>query len=172
MALVSYSRGTMLLSCSGEGARVKIRGASGGLIKVMSGEIAMKLTVAYHGGMRHDITSGKHRVVTDQPVEDGGQDAGMSPVELFVGSLAGCVGLFRGSLLRPPSDLDQRVERRSGMDHGGTAASGGSDHTGDSLAASHHGRTKRATPQSGARLHRASIPHGACRRGDRTQSPS
>jgi putative redox protein len=48
----------------------------------------MTLTVAYHGGTRHDITSGKHRVVTDQPVEDGGQDAGMSPVELFVGSLA------------------------------------------------------------------------------------
>jgi putative redox protein len=56
----------------------------------------MKLTVAYHGGTRHDITSGKHRVVTDQPVEGGGQDAGMSPVELFVGSLASCVGYFVG----------------------------------------------------------------------------
>ena len=56
----------------------------------------MKLTVAYHGGMRHDITSGKHRVVTDQLVEDGGQDAGMSPVDLFVGSLAGCVAYFVG----------------------------------------------------------------------------
>ncbi len=50
----------------------------------------MKLTVAYHGGARHDITSGTHRVVTDQPIEDGGQDAGMSPVELFVGSLVNC----------------------------------------------------------------------------------
>jgi len=56
----------------------------------------MKLTVAYDGGTRYDITSGRHRVVTDQPVEDGGQDAGMSPVELFVGSLAGCVGYFVG----------------------------------------------------------------------------
>jgi uncharacterized OsmC-like protein len=54
----------------------------------------MKLTVSYHGGTRHDITSGAHRVVTDQPVEDGGQNAGMSPVELFVGSLASCVGYF------------------------------------------------------------------------------
>jgi uncharacterized OsmC-like protein len=35
-------------------------------------------------------------VVTDQPVEDGGQNAGMSPVELFVGSLASCVGYFVG----------------------------------------------------------------------------
>lgn len=56
----------------------------------------MKLTVAYHGGMRHDITSGSHRVVTDQPVEDGGHNAGMSPVELFVGSVASCVGYFVG----------------------------------------------------------------------------
>lgn len=56
----------------------------------------MKLSVAYHGGMRYDIMSGKHRIVTDQPVEDGGQDAGMSPVELFVGSVASCVAYFVG----------------------------------------------------------------------------
>ena len=56
----------------------------------------MTLTVAYHGGTRYDITSGKHRVVTDQPVDDGGQDAGMSPVEIFVGSPASYVGYFVG----------------------------------------------------------------------------
>ena len=56
----------------------------------------MKLTASYHGGTRYDITSGKHRVVTDQPAEDGGQDAGMSPVELFVGSVASCVAYFVG----------------------------------------------------------------------------
>lgn len=56
----------------------------------------MKLTVVYHGGTRFDITNGKHRIITDQPIEDGGQDAGMSPVELFVGSVAGCVGYFVG----------------------------------------------------------------------------
>ena len=56
----------------------------------------MELSVAYQGGTRHDIVSGRHRIVTDQPVEDGGQDAGLSPVELFVGSLAGCVGYFVG----------------------------------------------------------------------------
>ena len=56
----------------------------------------MKLTATYHGGTRYDILSGKHRIVTDQPVEDGGQDAGMSPVELFVGSVASCVAYFVG----------------------------------------------------------------------------
>jgi uncharacterized OsmC-like protein len=34
--------------------------------------------------------------VTDQPIDDGGQDAGMSPVELFVGSVVSCVGYFVG----------------------------------------------------------------------------
>jgi uncharacterized OsmC-like protein len=56
----------------------------------------MKLTAVYHGGTRYDITSGRHRIVTDQPGEDGGQDAGMSPVELFVGSVASCVAYFVG----------------------------------------------------------------------------
>ena len=56
----------------------------------------MKLTVTYQGGARFDVTSGNHTVVTDQPVEDGGSGAGMSPVELFVGSLAGCVAYFVG----------------------------------------------------------------------------
>ena len=56
----------------------------------------MKLTASYHGGTRYDITSGTHRIVTDQPADDGGQDAGMSPVELFVGSVASCVGYFVG----------------------------------------------------------------------------
>lgn len=56
----------------------------------------MKLTAAYHGGTRYDITCGQHRIVTDQSAEGGGQDAGMSPVELFVGSVASCVAYFIG----------------------------------------------------------------------------
>lgn len=54
----------------------------------------MILTVTYQSGTRFDVISRNHTVTTDQPVEDGGADAGMSPVELFVGSLASCVGYF------------------------------------------------------------------------------
>ena len=54
------------------------------------------LTVAYKGGARYDVTSGAHTLVTDQPIEDGGGNAGMSPVELFVGSLGSCVAYFVG----------------------------------------------------------------------------
>jgi uncharacterized OsmC-like protein len=56
----------------------------------------MKLSVAYQGGTRYDIVSERHRVVTDQPGDEGGTDAGMTPVELFVGSVASCVGYFVG----------------------------------------------------------------------------
>lgn len=56
----------------------------------------MKLTATFHGGTRYDILSGKHRVITDQSKEDGGQDTGMSPVELFVGSVASCIAYFVG----------------------------------------------------------------------------
>jgi uncharacterized OsmC-like protein len=56
----------------------------------------MKLSVSHQGGTRYDIVSGRHRIVTDQPVEDGGQNAGVSPVELFVGSVASCVAYFVG----------------------------------------------------------------------------
>src|SRR5438309_1638709 len=56
----------------------------------------MNLSIAFRGGTRLDIISQTHTVVTDQPTEDGGNDAGMSPVELFVGSLAACVGYFVG----------------------------------------------------------------------------
>jgi uncharacterized OsmC-like protein len=54
----------------------------------------MTMRIVHRGNGRFDLTSGNHTVVTDQPVADGGGDAGMSPVELFVGSLASCVGYF------------------------------------------------------------------------------
>ena len=60
----------------------------------------MNMKVEFRGGARFDIVSGRHTLVTDQPVEDGGQDAGMSPVELFVGSLASCVAYFVGQYCR------------------------------------------------------------------------
>ena len=56
----------------------------------------MKLLVSHQRGTRYDIVSGTHRIVTDQPVEDGGEDAGVSPVELFIGSVASCVAYFVG----------------------------------------------------------------------------
>lgn len=60
----------------------------------------MSLTVTYRGGTRYEIRSGPHSVMTDQPAEDGGTDAGPTPVELFAGSLASCVAYYVGQYCR------------------------------------------------------------------------
>jgi putative redox protein len=52
----------------------------------------MSLRVTFRGGYRFDISSRGHTLITDQPTTDGGEDAGMTPVELFVASLGACVG--------------------------------------------------------------------------------
>lgn len=54
----------------------------------------MNLSATYRGGTKFHIQSGAHVVVSDQPRDEGGTDAGMSPVELFVGSLVSCVAYF------------------------------------------------------------------------------
>jgi len=38
--------------------------------------------------------SGEHQVIIDQPVKGGGTNLGMSPVELFIASLSGCVAYY------------------------------------------------------------------------------
>jgi N-acetylglucosamine malate deacetylase 2 len=50
--------------------------------------------VDHHSGDRFDITIGDHTVTVDQPVDLGGADTGPTPTELFVASLASCVGFY------------------------------------------------------------------------------
>lgn len=52
------------------------------------------ISVEYRGGDRFDIGVGRHVVVVDQPAAEGGGDAGPTPTELFVASLAACVGHY------------------------------------------------------------------------------
>ena len=50
--------------------------------------------VRHEQGDRFTIVVRGHEITIDQPVDDGGGDAGPTPSELFVASLAGCVGYF------------------------------------------------------------------------------
>ena len=63
----------------------------------------MELIVDSLGGDRHRITVRGHRIVVDQPEDAGGFDAGPTPVELFVASLAACVGHYARRALGPQS---------------------------------------------------------------------
>jgi putative redox protein len=59
-----------------------------------SPEAARQLTVAWLDDDRHLVTVRGHHLVVDQPPCDGGGDAGPTPVELFVASLASCVAHY------------------------------------------------------------------------------
>ena len=45
-------------------------------------------------GWRFSVRCRGHQVVSDQPLEEGGDDTGMTPVELFVSSLGCCIGVY------------------------------------------------------------------------------
>ena len=53
-----------------------------------------EFSLAFPGGKKVEVIYGKHRVLTDQPVENGGDDAAMAPFDLFMASLISCSGIF------------------------------------------------------------------------------
>lgn len=56
--------------------------------------------VQYEGGDRLRISVRGHQLHVDQPLEDGGEDTAPTPTELFLASLAACVGFYAERFLR------------------------------------------------------------------------
>jgi uncharacterized OsmC-like protein len=54
----------------------------------------LEISLYHNGGSRFTAEARHHRLVLDQPVEDGATDQGMSPAELLLASLGGCVGQY------------------------------------------------------------------------------
>lgn len=52
----------------------------------------MEITLQHAGGARFAAEARQHKVLLDQPAEDGATDNGMSPAELLLISLGGCIG--------------------------------------------------------------------------------
>ncbi len=77
----------------------------------------MKIVATYQYGDRFEVEMGTHRLVVDQPVEGGGADQGPTPTELFVASLAACVGFYAERFLRRHglAAEDLRVEAHASM---------------------------------------------------------
>ena len=68
----------------------------------------MNATIRYLGGVRFESESRGHTILSDQPVENGGEDAGMTPPELMLASLGTCAGFYAVQYLRAhklPADL-------------------------------------------------------------------
>lgn len=54
----------------------------------------MELTVNYLGNFQFEAEARGHTVICDQPIEDHGDDEGMTPTELMLVSLAACSGHY------------------------------------------------------------------------------
>jgi uncharacterized OsmC-like protein len=54
----------------------------------------LEVSLYQNGGSRFTAEARHHRVVLDQPAQDGATDQGMSPAELLLASLGGCVGQY------------------------------------------------------------------------------
>jgi len=52
------------------------------------------LCVTHDEADRFTVCVRNHELAVDQPIGDGGDDTGLSPVEMFVASLAACVGHY------------------------------------------------------------------------------
>ena len=59
-----------------------------------------RIDVLLVSGDRYIVGVRDHAVVVDQPAAVGGEDAGPTPTELFVASLASCVAFYAGRFLR------------------------------------------------------------------------
>src|SRR5512133_95295 len=59
-----------------------------------SKEPSMDMTIDFPGGARVDAHFGPYTVMTDQPVQGGGEGSAPSPFALFQASLATCAGIY------------------------------------------------------------------------------
>jgi putative redox protein len=60
----------------------------------------VEVTLQHAGGARFVAEARQHRVVVDQPAEDGATDKGMSPAELLLASLGSCIGQYVAQYLK------------------------------------------------------------------------
>jgi len=76
----------------------------------------LEITLQYTEGARFVAEARHHRLVIDQPAEDGASDHGMTPAELLLTSLGGCVGQYVAQYLSirgmPSDGLLVRVEAK------------------------------------------------------------
>jgi uncharacterized OsmC-like protein len=73
----------------------------------------MDVTVSYVQGVQLSAQSRQHTLLSDQPLDNGGTDQGMTPPEWFLAALGACVGFYAVKFLQTrnldPSTLTIRI---------------------------------------------------------------
>lgn len=79
----------------------------------------MEVTVTLRNGMQYEAHARGHKVICDQPVEAGGEDAGMTPPEFLLVSLGTCAMYYAANYLRlqkiPADGMTVSVEADKAM---------------------------------------------------------
>ncbi len=75
--------------------------------------MSMELIVRHLGDVKFSAAARGHEVICDQPAENSGKDAGMSPPEFLLASLGTCAGYYAAVYLKtrnlPAEGLEVRV---------------------------------------------------------------
>jgi len=53
-----------------------------------------RLKAIYEGGAKFTVACRNHEITIDQPEDNGGENAGMTPPEIMAGSMASCIGFY------------------------------------------------------------------------------
>jgi uncharacterized OsmC-like protein len=72
----------------------------------------MEVVAEHIAGVRFEIAARGHRMVCDQPKENGGEDTGMSPPEFLLASLATCAGYYAAQYLKTRSIVVEKLTVR------------------------------------------------------------
>lgn len=60
----------------------------------------MEVTVRHLGNVQFEATTRGHRLLCDQPPDNGGSDQGMTPPEFLLASLGTCAGFYAAQYLK------------------------------------------------------------------------
>jgi len=63
----------------------------------------MEVLIRHLGKVKFEANARGHRVICDQPANNGGADEGMTPPELLLASLGTCAGFYAAEYLRTRS---------------------------------------------------------------------
>lgn len=70
----------------------------------------MEVNITHFDQVKFAIQSRSHTILCDQPVENGGEDCGMTPPELLLASLGSCAAFYAVQYLRTRNLAETGVE--------------------------------------------------------------
>jgi uncharacterized OsmC-like protein len=70
----------------------------------------MEVTIQHLGDVKFEASARGHRVICDQPPDNGGSDAGMTPPEFLLVSLGTCAGFYAAQYLKVRSLAHEGLE--------------------------------------------------------------